>query len=208
MKLGVFTVLFGGQPFDKALDYIKKSGLEAVEIGVGSWPGSAHCPVDELLASKDKTAEYKRKITGRGLEISALSEDGSPSQIASSGTVGSVCPERDKETLCRIVLNLVRAVRKARKRVLKCARRKVKVVALAGTCGASLLALANWCGPTPQYILFGAAVIAYAAGAYSLVAGAIDFWHGRQLKWLALMLLRTTRAMRRPRPFNGINMAT
>ena len=78
MKLGVFTVLFGGQPFDKALDYIQKSGLEAVEIGVGSYPGSAHCPVDELLASKDKAAEYKRKITGRGLEISALSCHGNP----------------------------------------------------------------------------------------------------------------------------------
>jgi sugar phosphate isomerase/epimerase len=78
MKLGVFTVLFSGQPFDKALDYIKKSGLEAVEIGVGSWPGSAHCPVNDLLASKDKVAEYKRKITGRGLEISALSCHGNP----------------------------------------------------------------------------------------------------------------------------------
>jgi len=78
MKLGVFMALFGGQPFDTALDYVRKSGLEAVEIGVGNYPGSPHCPVDELLASKDKAAEWKRKITGRGLEISALSCHGNP----------------------------------------------------------------------------------------------------------------------------------
>ena len=78
MKLGVFTVLFAQQPFEKALDYIQKSGLEAVEIGAGNYPGTAHCPVDDLLASKDKAAEWKKKITGRGLEISALSCHGNP----------------------------------------------------------------------------------------------------------------------------------
>ena len=73
MKLGVFTVLFGGQPLEKALDYIQKSGLEAVELGVGAYPGDAHVPVAELLASKDKALAFKKKIEDRGLEISALS---------------------------------------------------------------------------------------------------------------------------------------
>jgi len=78
MKLGVFAVLFGGQPLDKALDYICSSGLQAVELGVGGYPGDAHVPVDELLASSAKAAEFKKKITGRGLEISALSCHGNP----------------------------------------------------------------------------------------------------------------------------------
>jgi sugar phosphate isomerase/epimerase len=78
MKLGVFTVLFSAKPLPDALDYIKAAGLEAVEIGVGNYPGSPHCPVDELLASKEKAAEWKRKITGRGLEISGLSCHGNP----------------------------------------------------------------------------------------------------------------------------------
>ena len=30
MKLGVFSVLFSGMGFDKALDFIQKSGLEAI----------------------------------------------------------------------------------------------------------------------------------------------------------------------------------
>lgn len=78
MKLGVFTVLFGGQPLDTALDYIKKSGLDAVELGCGAYPGTAHVPVDELLADKAKAAEFKKKISDRGLDISALSCHGNP----------------------------------------------------------------------------------------------------------------------------------
>jgi len=78
MKLGVFTVLFGGQPFDTALDYIQKSGLEAVELGCGAYPGNAHVPVDDLLASKERAAAFKKKIADRGLEISALSCHGNP----------------------------------------------------------------------------------------------------------------------------------
>ncbi|HUS45014.1 MAG TPA: sugar phosphate isomerase/epimerase [Phycisphaerae bacterium] len=78
MKLGVFTVLFGGQSFEAALDYICASGLEAIELGVGAYPGDPHTPVDELLGSKAKAREYKKRIADRGLVISALSCHGNP----------------------------------------------------------------------------------------------------------------------------------
>jgi sugar phosphate isomerase/epimerase len=78
MKLGVFTVLFGQQSLDNALDYIVKSGLEAVEIGTGNYPGGAHCPLADLVKSRAKAEEWRKKITGRGLEISALSCHGNP----------------------------------------------------------------------------------------------------------------------------------
>ncbi|MCK4299216.1 MAG: sugar phosphate isomerase/epimerase [Planctomycetes bacterium] len=78
MKLGVFTVLFGQQSLEEALDYIVKSGLQAVEIGTGNYPGDAHCPLDELLRSKAKARAWKKKITSRGLVISALSCHGNP----------------------------------------------------------------------------------------------------------------------------------
>ncbi len=78
MKLGVFTVLFGQQSLEEALDYIVKSGLQAVEIGTGNYPGDAHCPLDELLRSKAKARVWKKKITSRGLVISALSCHGNP----------------------------------------------------------------------------------------------------------------------------------
>lgn len=78
MKLGVFTVLFGQKTLEEALDYIVESGLEAVEIGTGNYPGNAHCPLDELVRSKRKAQEWKKKITDRGLTISALSCHGNP----------------------------------------------------------------------------------------------------------------------------------
>ncbi len=73
MKLGVFAVLFGGQSLDDALDYICDTGLEAVELGCGAYPGDAHVPVADLLKSKKKCETFKKRITDRGLEISALS---------------------------------------------------------------------------------------------------------------------------------------
>ncbi len=78
MKLGVFTVLFAQQSLPEALDYIVKSGLQAVEIGTGNYPGDAHCPLDELVRSKAKARAWKKKITSRGLVISALSCHGNP----------------------------------------------------------------------------------------------------------------------------------
>ena len=78
MKLGVFTVLFGQQSLEEALDYIVKSGLQAVEIGTGNYPGDAHCPLDELVLNKRKARAWKNKITSRGLVISALSCHGNP----------------------------------------------------------------------------------------------------------------------------------
>ncbi|GGJ50737.1 sugar phosphate isomerase/epimerase family protein [Virgibacillus salexigens] len=73
MKLGVFTVLFGEKSFEDMLDYVQASGLDAVEIGTGGNPGTAHCNVDELLASEEKRKIYLDKIHSRGLTISAFS---------------------------------------------------------------------------------------------------------------------------------------
>lgn len=88
MKLGVFTVLFGGRPFEEALDYIASKGLQAVEIGVGGWPGNAHCKPAELLADQAKLKAFKKAVESRGLMISSLSVHGNPlhpqNQIAKS----------------------------------------------------------------------------------------------------------------------------
>jgi len=73
MKLGVFTVLFGGKTFEEMLDYVKNAGLDAIEIGTGGNPGDDFCNLDELLESEDKRKEYLEKIQARGLIISAFS---------------------------------------------------------------------------------------------------------------------------------------
>lgn len=78
MKLGVFAVLFSDQPFESALDRIVALGLDAVEVGTGAYPGSAHCNPSELLASAKKLAAFRDAVTSRGLVISALSCHGNP----------------------------------------------------------------------------------------------------------------------------------
>ncbi|GIQ70016.1 xylose isomerase [Xylanibacillus composti] len=78
MKLGVFTVLFAQKSFEEMLDYVKAKGLDAVEIGTGGYPGTAHCDPAELLADESKLKAFKDAVESRGLMISALSCHGNP----------------------------------------------------------------------------------------------------------------------------------
>jgi sugar phosphate isomerase/epimerase len=78
MKIGVFTVLFGQQSLEQALDYIAASGVEMVEIGTGNYPGNAHCKLDEMLESESKRKDFMKAIESRNLSISALSCHGNP----------------------------------------------------------------------------------------------------------------------------------
>ena len=78
MKIGVFTVLFSQRPFEEALDYIKGAGCEAVEIGVGGYPGPAHANAAALLEDDTAQQRFQDAVTSRGLEISALSCHGNP----------------------------------------------------------------------------------------------------------------------------------
>ncbi len=78
LKLGVFTVLFSKKSFIEMLDHVQASGLKAVEIGTGCYPGNAHCPLDELLESEEKRTEYLEQVHSRGLTISAFSCHGNP----------------------------------------------------------------------------------------------------------------------------------
>jgi len=78
MRIGVFTALWGNLSFEKVLDKAIAAGVSAVEIGAGGYPGSQHCPVDELLESEAKREEYMGAITSRGLILSALSIHNNP----------------------------------------------------------------------------------------------------------------------------------
>jgi sugar phosphate isomerase/epimerase len=73
MRIGVFTVLFQDMPFEKMLDRVVSAGISAVEIGAGGYPGTHHCPVDELLGSEQKRKAYRSAIESRGLVLSGLS---------------------------------------------------------------------------------------------------------------------------------------
>ena len=65
MRIGVLTVLFKDLPFEEALDKAVAAGVTAVEIGAGGYPGSEHCPVDDLLTSAAKREDYLAAIPER-----------------------------------------------------------------------------------------------------------------------------------------------
>lgn len=78
MKLGAFAVLLGGRPLSDALAYLKKSGVQAVEIGAGGYPGKAHCDPAALLADPAKLSAFKDLFDAYELELAALSCHGNP----------------------------------------------------------------------------------------------------------------------------------
>ncbi len=78
MKIGVFTVLFSQRPFEEALDYVKAAGCEAVEIGVGGYPGNTHADAVVLLEDEAARKRLLDAVRSRGMEISALSCHGNP----------------------------------------------------------------------------------------------------------------------------------
>ncbi|MER3496198.1 MAG: xylose isomerase [Armatimonadota bacterium] len=79
MKIGLFLALFGDKSLAEALDAAKQEGIEAVEIGVGAYPGGGHLAnLSTLLESEDARQELKEEIESRGLTLSALSCHGNP----------------------------------------------------------------------------------------------------------------------------------
>jgi len=78
MKIGVFTVLFGQKTFEEALDYIAGKGVQAVEVGTGSYPGGTHAPLDELLESESSRKAFLNAIESRGLILDSFSCHGNP----------------------------------------------------------------------------------------------------------------------------------
>jgi sugar phosphate isomerase/epimerase len=78
MRLGVFTVLFGSLPLEKALDKVRDAGLHTVELGTGGYAGSSHCDPRELLGDAEKLSEFRSALERRGISISAFSCHANP----------------------------------------------------------------------------------------------------------------------------------
>jgi sugar phosphate isomerase/epimerase len=80
------------------IDKISSMGIEAVEIGTGGYPGTAHCPVQEMLDDPGKLRAWKKKFEDRNIQVATLSCHGNPvhpdSRIA----------QRDAESFRRTVL--------------------------------------------------------------------------------------------------------
>ena len=78
MRIGLFLALFGDKPLEEALDLAVGMGVQAVEIGAGAYPGTPHLDVPKLLESQAERDALMKKITDRGLILSAVSIHGNP----------------------------------------------------------------------------------------------------------------------------------
>ena len=78
MKLGVMNPVINFMPFEKALEYLNKLGVQCIEIGAGGYPGDAHLKPEELIENSEKVKEYKDLLKKYDIEISAISCHGNP----------------------------------------------------------------------------------------------------------------------------------
>lgn len=78
MKLGVFTTVLSDTSLDETLNYLKSIGVQALEIGCGGSPGTAHCDAIEFIKDKSLIKEFKDTIKKYDMTLSALSVHGNP----------------------------------------------------------------------------------------------------------------------------------
>ncbi len=78
MKLGVMGAGLGAMGWEKALDYCRKVGLDAIELPVGAWPGKPFFEPQEVLNSPAAQQKIKDDVKQRGLEIIGLAVHGNP----------------------------------------------------------------------------------------------------------------------------------
>jgi len=70
--------LFHGLTLDAALKRCMESGLDAIELPVGCYPGAPFFDPAEVLASAARQKEIRTRIAAHGLEVSALAVHGNP----------------------------------------------------------------------------------------------------------------------------------
>jgi sugar phosphate isomerase/epimerase len=78
IPIGVFDPVYDHLSLDEMLERVSALGLEAMEIGTGGYPGTGHCPIDELLADAAKAKAWKKRFEDRGIRVGTLSCHGNP----------------------------------------------------------------------------------------------------------------------------------
>jgi sugar phosphate isomerase/epimerase len=78
MKIGSLSAAWSAKPLEEVLDFFQFAGLQAVEIGAGAYPGTAHCDPAKLNKDAKARKAFVDAIESRGLILSALSVHGNP----------------------------------------------------------------------------------------------------------------------------------
>jgi sugar phosphate isomerase/epimerase len=98
IPIGVFDPAFPDLSLEEMIEKFVGWGVEAVEIGTGGYPGTKHCPVQDMLDDPAELRAWKKKFEDRNIQVATLSCHGNPvhpdSKIA----------QRDAENFKRTVL--------------------------------------------------------------------------------------------------------
>ena len=78
MDIGVLTVPLGDEPIEEAVAYLDDVGVDAVELGVGGWPGEDHVDRGTLLGDEAARDDLRGLLDERGLRVSALATHNNP----------------------------------------------------------------------------------------------------------------------------------
>jgi sugar phosphate isomerase/epimerase len=78
IPIGVFDPAFPHLSLDEFIEKCVSMGVEAVEIGTGGYPNSAHCPVKELLEDAGKARAWKKKFEDHNIQVATFSCHGNP----------------------------------------------------------------------------------------------------------------------------------
>jgi len=78
MEIGVLTVPLGESSLDEALASLSDLGVEAVELGSGGHPGTAHLDPETLVDDADRREAVQGLLDDHGVRISALATHNNP----------------------------------------------------------------------------------------------------------------------------------
>jgi sugar phosphate isomerase/epimerase len=78
MQIGVLTVLYHQLPFTQMLDKVRAMGLQAIELGTGTYSINTHLNLDRMLENKSEREGFMEELHQREMFISALSAHGNP----------------------------------------------------------------------------------------------------------------------------------
>jgi len=78
MKLGVMSALFAGRPLEQVCEFVASSGLQAIELPVGAYPGKPFFDPKRVLASAAEQKRIRSLLADHGLSLSGLAVHGNP----------------------------------------------------------------------------------------------------------------------------------
>lgn len=85
MKIGMITDSLGGMKFDEMLGHAARLGFDMLEFACGNWSSAPHINLQHMLESESARREFKAKLAGHGIAISALNCSGNPLHPGESG---------------------------------------------------------------------------------------------------------------------------